>query len=108
MADSATIERDALAGRLFEAMLGVMDLLSIHLGDRLGCYRLLAEGGALTSAELAARAGADERYLRERLDQQAVTRRRDMATLRWCDATSLCPVSALSSGWRGRRAATSD
>jgi hypothetical protein len=73
MADSTADERDALAGRLFEAMLGAMDLLAIHLGDRLGCYRLLAEGGALTSAELAERAGADERYLREWLEQQAVT-----------------------------------
>jgi len=41
----------------------------IHLGDRLGFYRALAEAPA-TSAELAARTGLDERWLREWLRQQ--------------------------------------
>jgi SAM-dependent methyltransferase len=63
--------RDALAERLFQATLGTMDLLTIYLGDRLGLYRALAAGGPATAAELATRAGTDERYTREWLEQQA-------------------------------------
>ena len=31
--------RDALASRLFEATLGLMDLGAIHIGDRPRCFR---------------------------------------------------------------------
>lgn len=48
-----------------------MDLLTVYLGDRLGFYRALAERGAATSSELAARTGSNERYVREWLEQQA-------------------------------------
>jgi ubiquinone/menaquinone biosynthesis C-methylase UbiE len=72
--DSVAVERrDALVGRLFDGLLGAMDLLNVYLGDRLGLYRALAEGGPMTSAELAARANIDERYAREWLEQQAVS-----------------------------------
>lgn len=64
--------RDALAGRLFEAALGGLDLLTIYLGTRLGLYRALAEGGSATPPDLARRAGIHERYAREWLEQQAV------------------------------------
>ncbi len=70
--DSET-RRDALTERLFGAMLEGFDLLNVYLGDRLGYYRALAEGGAATSAELARRTGTAERYAREWLEQQAVT-----------------------------------
>jgi SAM-dependent methyltransferase len=63
----------ALVGRLFEAALGSVDLAAAYLGDRLGLYRSLADAGASTPAELASRAGIDERYAREWLEQQAVT-----------------------------------
>src|SRR6266516_5111884 len=63
----------ALVGRLFEAALGAVDMVSVYLGDRLGLYRALAEGGPSTSIELAARAGIHERYAREWLEQQSVT-----------------------------------
>lgn len=66
-------KRDALAGRLFEAMLGTMDLLTLYIGDRLGLYRALAGHGPMTPAELAARTGIHERYAREWLEQQAVS-----------------------------------
>ena len=36
-----------------------------YIGDRLGIFKSLAEAGAVTSAELAARTGLNERYLRE-------------------------------------------
>ncbi|MEA2547670.1 MAG: hypothetical protein QOE42_268 [Chloroflexota bacterium] len=64
---------DALVGRLFEASIGMMDLMSVYMGDRLGLYRALQDGGPATSTELASRAGIDERYAREWLEHQAVT-----------------------------------
>src|SRR5581483_8033071 len=69
----AAERRDALAGRLFEAAIGTLDVLSIYVGDRLGLYRALAESGAVTSVELAARTSTSERYVREWLEQQATT-----------------------------------
>lgn len=65
--------RDALATRLFEAAAATFDLAAVYLGDRLGLYRALAAGGPATSAELAARTGLQERYVREWLEHGAVT-----------------------------------
>jgi SAM-dependent methyltransferase len=73
MTVAADERRDALVGRLFEAVLGAMDLLSLYVGDRLGLYRALAEEGPLTSSGLASAAGIHERYAREWLEQQAVS-----------------------------------
>jgi 2-polyprenyl-3-methyl-5-hydroxy-6-metoxy-1,4-benzoquinol methylase len=64
-------DAEALAARLLEASLATMEVATIHLGERLGLYRALQAGPA-TAAELAARAGTDERYTREWLEQQAV------------------------------------
>jgi 2-polyprenyl-3-methyl-5-hydroxy-6-metoxy-1,4-benzoquinol methylase len=64
---------DALAERLFNATIAAMDLFAVYLGDRLGYYRSLAEGGPATSGDLAQRTGTAERYAREWLEQQAVT-----------------------------------
>jgi 2-polyprenyl-3-methyl-5-hydroxy-6-metoxy-1,4-benzoquinol methylase len=36
-----------------------------YIGDRLGIFKAMADGGPLTSAQLAARTGLNERYLRE-------------------------------------------
>jgi 2-polyprenyl-3-methyl-5-hydroxy-6-metoxy-1,4-benzoquinol methylase len=72
--DAAAEERrDALVGRLFEATVGALDLLAIHLGDQLGLYRALAEQGPLTAPQLAGAAGITPRYAREWLEHQAVT-----------------------------------
>jgi SAM-dependent methyltransferase len=65
--------RDALVERLFGATLGALDLLAIYVGDRLGLYRALRDGGALTSDELAQATGTNERYIREWLEQQATS-----------------------------------
>jgi Rv2258c-like winged HTH domain len=70
-ADAAT-RRDALAGRLMDAALGLMDLGAIYIGDQLGLYRGLERLGPATSIELAAGTGTHERYVREWLEQQAV------------------------------------
>ncbi len=64
---------DALVERLFGSAVAAMDIFAVYLGDRLGYYRALAEGGPATSGDLAARTGTDERYAREWLEQQAVT-----------------------------------
>src|SRR5712691_1374086 len=69
----ATERRDALVGRLFMNAIGAFDLFSVYVGDRLGLYRILADQGPLTSAELAAAAGVHERYAREWLEQQAAS-----------------------------------
>ena len=63
---------DALAGRLFGATLGALELFSVYLGAELGLYRALARHGPLTPGELAERAGIAPRYAREWLEQQAV------------------------------------
>jgi ubiquinone/menaquinone biosynthesis C-methylase UbiE len=63
----------SLTERLFASAVGALDLAGVYLGDRLGLYTALTEGGAATAPELAARAGIDARYAREWLEQQAVT-----------------------------------
>jgi SAM-dependent methyltransferase len=50
-----------------------MSSVLVNLGDRLGLYKALAEAGPSTSAQLAARAGLDERYVREWLAAQAAS-----------------------------------
>ena len=64
---------DDLVARIFEASLGMLDVVAIYLGDRLGLYAALRDGGPATAPELASRAGIDARYAREWLEQQAVT-----------------------------------
>jgi len=64
---------DALIERIVASTIGLFDLAGIYLGQRLGLYRALRDDGPATSAELALRAGADERYVREWLEHQAVT-----------------------------------
>ena len=53
-------------GAIFHAALVV-------IGDKLGLYRAMAEAGPLTSSELAKRAGASERYVREWLAANAAS-----------------------------------
>ena len=63
----------ALAGRLFRDMAGALELLTVYLGERLGLYQALHADGPATSAELAARTGTAERYIREWLEQHAAS-----------------------------------
>jgi 2-polyprenyl-3-methyl-5-hydroxy-6-metoxy-1,4-benzoquinol methylase len=69
----STERRDALVGRLFTNAIGAFDLFSVHVGERLGLYRALADEGPLTSAGLAKAAGVHERYAREWLEHQAAS-----------------------------------
>lgn len=59
-----------LADRIYNAMTATPDLLAVYVGERLGCYAVLAEGPR-TPAELAAATGTNERYAREWLEHQA-------------------------------------
>ena len=70
---STTEQRDALLERLLGSVTGALDVFSVYIGDRLRFYDALAMHGALTSSDLASRTGAHERYVREWLEQQAVT-----------------------------------
>jgi SAM-dependent methyltransferase len=70
--DDQTARREALSERLFDALVDTMELASAYAGLRLGLYQVLRDGGPATAAELAERAGIDERYAREWLEQQAV------------------------------------
>ena len=72
MTSDLTMDSEAFAGRLLQSGLGFLEVLSVYLGDRLGLYRALAGAPSVTAVELAAKAGCNERYIREWLEQQAV------------------------------------
>lgn len=76
------MDADALADRLFRNATGTLELYAVYLGERLGLYRALADGEAVTSGELAARTGVAERYVREWLEHQAVTEMVEVDDLR--------------------------
>jgi 2-polyprenyl-3-methyl-5-hydroxy-6-metoxy-1,4-benzoquinol methylase len=59
-----------MARTVFGAYGGAVTSAMIHLGDRLGLYRSMAEIEDATSEELASRTGLSERWLREWLYQQ--------------------------------------
>jgi len=69
----AGARRDVLVERLFGATVGTWDVLAVYIGDRLGLYRILADGGPMSSGDLADAAGLSERYVREWLEQQATS-----------------------------------
>jgi SAM-dependent methyltransferase len=71
--DNANLSAEDLAERLLSSALGMVDVMSVYLGDRLGWYRSLVKDGPATPAQLAERTGTHPRYAREWLEQQAVT-----------------------------------
>jgi SAM-dependent methyltransferase len=56
---------EAFGGRLVGDFAGMAVTLMAAVGDRLGLFKVLAAQGPATSAELAERAGVQERYARE-------------------------------------------
>jgi ubiquinone/menaquinone biosynthesis C-methylase UbiE len=60
-------------GQLLGDLGGASSVAMVRIGDALGLYKTLHTKGAMTSSELAAAAGADERYLREWLSNQAAS-----------------------------------
>ena len=79
----ATLDPDALKQfqfLVFTKLEGAVTAGMIHLGDQLGLYRALADAdGPLTAAELAARTGLDERWVREWAFNQAAAHILDAA-----------------------------
>jgi hypothetical protein len=73
LSDEESQRRDILAGRLFQSVLGAMDLFHLYLGIQLGLYDALRQQGWATSGALAEALGLSERYVREWLEQQAVS-----------------------------------
>ena len=58
--------------RIFEAAVASLELLSVHLGRRLGLYEAMAALEGVTVEELAKAAGIAPGYAQEWLEQQAV------------------------------------
>ncbi|HTF48437.1 MAG TPA: methyltransferase domain-containing protein [Pseudonocardia sp.] len=71
-ADPAPTAPAPLDTRIFEAAVASLEVLSIHLGRRLGLYGHVAAPGGVTADELATVAGIVPRYAVEWLEQQAV------------------------------------
>ncbi|MDX2151926.1 MAG: methyltransferase domain-containing protein [Bryobacteraceae bacterium] len=71
---------ELFAEQLMQSVSAALDVFAIYLGDRLGFYRVLAEDGPLSPGQLAARTGANERYVREWLEHQAVAGVLDVET----------------------------
>ncbi len=59
------------AGKVFGYLGGTMVSIGIYLGDQLGLYRAIAGAGPVTSEEAAAKAGLNERWVREWMAHQA-------------------------------------
>ena len=66
--DEARLE--ASVGQAVTDMGAAISGLLLHIGDRLGLYKAMAGAGPVTAAELAARTGTAERYVREWLGNQ--------------------------------------
>ena len=64
----------AFAFLLFSKLEGAFTAGMVHLGDRMGLYTAMVEGGPSTSAELAERCGLNERWIREWLQNQAAAK----------------------------------
>src|SRR5918995_4775221 len=82
---------EALRERIFGNAVAALELYTVYLGERLGLYRALAEGGPASSSQLADRTGTAERYVREWLEPHAASGRID------CDEPPAAPPP-----WRDR------
>lgn len=64
---------NAFLGKMLGDIGAAMSASLLLIGDKLGLYRALAEGGPMTSAELARKTGTTEHYVREWLAAQAAS-----------------------------------
>jgi SAM-dependent methyltransferase len=62
---------EAFVGQAVVDMGAAISGLMLHIGDRLGLYKAMADAGPITSDTLAQRTGTTERYVREWLGNQA-------------------------------------
>lgn len=74
MQTTIDIERvQTFAGTLLGDLGATISAALIHVGDRLGLYKALAEAGPLSSSDLAQRTGTGERHVREWLANQCAS-----------------------------------
>ena len=64
---------EALATRIVGDMAASFSMALGHIGDRLGLFRAMKGAGPVTSAQLAAKTGLNERYVREWLKAMAAS-----------------------------------
>lgn len=64
---------EALVGKTLNELGAASNAALVVLGDKLGLFRALAAGPAMTSAELARKTGTHERYVREWLSAQTAS-----------------------------------
>ena len=64
---------EAFIGHAATELGAALNAALVTLGDELGLYRAMADGQPVTPAELAARTGTQERYVREWLNAQAAS-----------------------------------
>jgi 2-polyprenyl-3-methyl-5-hydroxy-6-metoxy-1,4-benzoquinol methylase len=83
---------EAKAGAAFGALIGAITAGTIHIGESLGLYKAMRDAGPITSEELAARTGLNERWLREWLRGQAAA---TLLDYRGADRFELTPEAAL-------------
>ena len=69
--DEAKLE--AFVGNVATEIGAAVNAALALIGDELGLYRAMADGQPVSSEELAARTGTQERYVREWLATQAAT-----------------------------------
>lgn len=65
------VKLDSFVGKVFGDMTAALSAPLALVGDRLGLYRAMAAGGAMTSKDLAKKTKTAERYVREWLANQA-------------------------------------
>ena len=82
-----------LAFRMLDEVGAAASGALVLLGDRLGLYQALADHGPVTSEALAAKLGLNERYLREWLHAQAVSKYIDYDAA--AETFSICPEQAM-------------
>jgi 2-polyprenyl-3-methyl-5-hydroxy-6-metoxy-1,4-benzoquinol methylase len=83
---------NAFVGKMLGDMGAALGGTLVHMGDKLGLYKALAEGGPVNAGDLAQRTGTAERYVREWLAQQAAS-----GYIEYCNETgrfSLSPEQA--------------
>lgn len=64
---------EAIAGRVLDSYLGMVDTLAIHLGERLSLYRAIADHGPINADGLHRHTGIHPRYAREWLEHQTIS-----------------------------------
>ena len=64
---------NGLIGGILQDLGGAFSVPLVQIGESLGLYEALAEGGPMTPQQLAQKTGLVERYLREWLSAQAAS-----------------------------------